>query len=110
MTDYSDDPYFGDIPDQSNEPSYSHLNMAYNMNMMPYRRINNEIESCYRRQINNEINSCYTRFVAFDNHYNRNNDTDQGDISQRESVLYGLATQERKEKGTDSQNTTPVRK
>ena len=102
-----------DIPQDSNHPSSRYMTYAsnepsYNINMMTHT-----INMMTYRQINNDIESCYARFVSFDSQNQNNvsqkeklshvtqNDMDQGDMSREEHVLYGLAKQERKEKGND---------
>ena len=68
------------------------------------------------REINDEIVSHYSRFVSFDNQINENDYSqgtelnhltqagmDQRDMSKEEEVSYGLAKQERKEKGNHFQ-------
>ena len=102
-----------DIPQDSNHPSSRYMTYAsnepsYNINMMTHT-----INMMTYKQINNDIESCYARFVSFDSQNQNNvsqkeklshvtqNDMDQGDMSREEHVLYGLAKQERKEKGND---------
>ena len=97
----SDKPPTGHMVDRSYLRSHSYPSFS---NMTTYR------------EINDEIISHYSRFVSFDYHINENDysqetelthvpqtDMDQGDMSKGEEVLYGLAKQERQEKGNHFQ-------
>ena len=107
------DCYYANMNYDSHKPPTGHMVDRSYLRSHSYPSFSNM--TTYR-EINDEIISHYSRFVSFDYHINENDysqetelthvpqtDMDQGDMSKGEEVLYGLAKQERQEKGNHFQ-------